>query len=1468
MDYLGNIAVPAVTPSGVFPIQSEYPYGQAHAPEVIVHRFGSRDAKTEQRFLVGDGAARFTIKRAMPPATRAAFLNFWRNNQGALGQFTYHAPNVDGSTTDYICRFADPGLTLESAAAMTATVGITIVGVPANAPSYAVNATVTRYPDLGLSTSLLDQVQEVFPLITITPLDPVDAPLYISDRRAVVGGRTYLPRLVDWDGIQQQLGGGSDQARFTLGNADRVMTAVANSCDLFRARLEFSLFHVNSGTKIDLWAGSVTNWSFNAGASFSIEAADGAYELALPYPTRRISRVCDKVFKSSASGCPWGGQGDGASCDKSFRGPNGCQAHGMSGYFRGVEAQPQGVDILDNSTGAWGFGRNPVQSTSIVADTVYDQVVPEIWCDYRTDPNCSKGLVVNAKIISGRDESDFYAALGIVGEGPISAYAQPGYYTRAPQPGDLPTPGYYPRSAGEVVSGNAKTLPNGVTVTMPFTLDGQANHGWPLNGYGLRASRGPDPSAENFSLGEGGAGIQTYSDIQAAGLAFCEIRRVDQKGIQPSNPTSHAMKVTVRGGMAGWTWTAPGARVWTEAISNPVWVLVNMWLRARGLYKADLAEQEASFIVADAIDAAAVCDLQVTPVFGSSTPEKQFKFAGVFQEEKPLRDWMQEVANTFAGYFSFSFGKLKIGARCNSSVDAAGTFSAGNIVFGSLSISAARPAFNHLTANFGDEEFSFQANSVSLYDQDHAVLTARTNSNLPQFLKQSQNLVGVSTKSQAARLITMRLREELGGVNRAQWKAARNLAFKTTILGLGTETGKVCSLTHEDMPDYPATNVGPGDPNYQAAQPAYGEFRVAGWKLNKDYSIDVQGRTTHNDMYNLVAGPKPSDVMADPMPVVNQNPPGDFDFQVAAVDGKVQLSAFECKANSDNATQAYFETFYIDEPSAAFGYLSGGLDASAETGLAIFGPPPTPGAYLLVDDEILEVTDVQPSSPDGWWTVSVTRGALGTTAAIHPRIEAEILGVNGEWNCELHMAAGLNFQPGTLLISNQGAAMIASYDQANGVLRTTLPLGTPAAGIAVYADPRVWILTKRSDPLVLPYRFFSSPARAGFIHSLHQANAAVALVRARVENPVGNSSAWTVKHFPPPMRTGGGAQLVLPFADLAAGETNSAFNEIKADEAQMFEDAYAEIVKGYEGPLSAPPAPTAATPSGQASNATITLSGTATDTTQISISIDGPLAMQIPTWNAWEDDARSATEVAEAIQNWLNGNEAFAQAFVATAYGATIQITDTRGVGGTVSAAATDGMTAAAEGFTSTLGIRLGRIYWFAYTTDEGYRSPLSASSPSTGPTGAATTIVISGFPMPADPRVTHIEIYAADLNYFASRPGERMMSLRRGLLRSTPRLIGTVAPGAETFTDTNTAGILTGLGQYPGPNQPGGNGTVLIVVTRDGAPWFQLFVPAGQAHSNVVPGAALGPISLDTAVNADLINTTGAVVDLRVVLE
>jgi hypothetical protein len=367
---------------------------------------------------------------------------------------------------------------------------------------------------------------------------------------------------------------------------------------------------------------------------------------------------------------------------------------------------------------------------------------------------------------------------------------------------------------------------------------------------------GADPAGATdfFSLDQSGddwrkaySGGSTYKDNFAAGTAFMVIRRSDAKGLQLSNAADHAMVAYVQNGMSGWLWDSGGQPLFgTAPLTNPVWIAVNMLLRGRGLRAGGSAthqQAQAFFDLDAAVAAAAICDDSVTKLVGSGS-ETQFKFRGVLQEEKPLRDWLQEVLMNCLGYYTFAFGKLKIGIRENSSTLEA--FTAGNILFNSLTLAALKPSFNHLTANFADQDYRFVNNSVTVYDIDYA--TQIGGGAGPLFLKSNVNLSGTFTKSQAARIISTRLREELGGINAAEWKGARQLSFRTTVLALNTEPGMVCSMTHDDMPG------------------GSGEFRVSSWKLNKDYSIDIQGRTTTDSMYDLVDGPKPADVLPSFIP--------------------------------------------------------------------------------------------------------------------------------------------------------------------------------------------------------------------------------------------------------------------------------------------------------------------------------------------------------------------------------------------------------------------------------------------------------------------------------------------------------------------------------------------------------------------------------------------------------------------------
>ncbi|MGB9609397.1 MAG: hypothetical protein ACPL7M_00375 [Bryobacteraceae bacterium] len=571
------------------------------------------------------------------------------------------------------------------------------------------------------------------------------------------------------------------------------------------------------------------------------------------------------VWSTDGVSCPAataGGTNLATPCDKGFDTPAGCVFDNMPDYFGGILATPQAVRVKDNSTGVWGFGRSTITSVSLVADSIYAEVVPEIYTD--------TPMPVNAKIASGRDEGDFYIALGVVGEGPLGAYGQ------------------------------------------GHRLDGQPNHG-PGN-LGLRTSLGNDPNPYPFSLGAGGEGVQYYGPERAAGTAFIELRRTDPKGLQLSRLGEHSLEAVVAQGLRGWVWTAAGERS-LQLLTSPIRIAINMLLRARGLRFADAETSEQYFDVNAAIAAAAICDQQVLKLVGEGY-ETQFKFNGILQEEKPLRDWIQEVLMNALGYYTFAFGKLKVGVRINSS--ALEAFNVGNILFQSLQLAPAKPSFNHLTANLADEEFEYVSNSVQVYDIDHAKLQGAVS---PLFLKSSMNLAGTSTKSQAARIIAVRLREELGGITPDQWKKARQLSFRTTVLALNVEPGMVCSLTHEDMLE------------------GHGEFRVTGWRLNKDYSIDIQGRTTTDSMYDLVAGPKPADIVPDTPPneiLIDTGVPGVLtatpklgDYGTFALDDMSVAPDASGNMNIVGAHEITLALYYVDELATD---LWASIDAAIDAG--------------------------------------------------------------------------------------------------------------------------------------------------------------------------------------------------------------------------------------------------------------------------------------------------------------------------------------------------------------------------------------------------------------------------------------------------------------------------------------------------------------------------------------------------------
>lgn len=842
-DTIGRITVPEATATLTFPLRTKYPHGRAQARPIIAHTFGG-DGKAEQRFFVGPGAIRYTFRVDNINRTqRAALRTFWQGLKGSEGAFFYDAPQEDQTfVTKTVCFAAEP-LTFEEFSNALTAVGLTFVEIPnpEAAPTYELSGTVTRFPSSGIADALLAQAQEIIPLVRIRVKEVAVDDIFLADRRCTIGEQLYLPRLLRIGDpgsdvlMAQSIDGETDQVQFTFGNSDRVMRDLAADTQLMGARVELSLYHVASQSKLDLWAGDVVDWANDYGPEFTLSASDPLSALTLQSPAGTAARHCWRRY--SLDGCPADPEtdtrdlvhfpsADMATCDLGYDTANGCLAHsGGTGAdikrsFGGVVGSPQSAGKINNtSTGTWGMWQKTFAPSSQINDSAWGEPLAEIW--HHDDGDVKKALPVACRIVSGREESDFYQALGIVGRGPIGEFTTPSMYD---SDGD---------STADKFVGH--------------TLDGQPHHGFKANddgsysdtSGGLHVITGDDPAGATdfFSLDRSGtstsnwretvSGASVYEDTFAAGVAALVIRRTDEKGIQLTTPQSHAMEAMISKGLTGWKW-AGTTRSSEAGMTNPFWVAVNTLLRAFGVNGSDSATQLGYFDVTAAETAAAQADTTVPKILGTGT-EKQFRFKGVVRDRKPTRDWLRDILNNGLGYYTWSFGKLRLG--CRNSGTGTTTFNAGNMLFGSLKVSPVKPAFEKTFVTFADEDFRFAQNTIDYTDQDYAALHGRVQNPRAQTI----GLVGCATKSQAMRIAITRTREELGGATLAEITKARNVSWRSTILALDTEAGQVVRINDRELP-------GGG-----------GYFRILRWQLNRDWSVEFTGRTVTPSMYSVAS---------------------------------------------------------------------------------------------------------------------------------------------------------------------------------------------------------------------------------------------------------------------------------------------------------------------------------------------------------------------------------------------------------------------------------------------------------------------------------------------------------------------------------------------------------------------------------------------------------------------------------------
>lgn len=975
-DTLGRIVIPDVVPSGVFPLRTDFGHGRARKRDVIVHQFGSTSGKVEQRFFVGPAATRYTfVRRGVTNTERRALAAFWDAQLGPAGAFSYDVPQEDQTFVRKTVSFEDAPLSFEDLTNSLASVGLTFVEIvdPASAPVYSISSTSTRFPSSTLASALLDQVQDIIPLVRIRVVESAVPDIFLSDRRVTVGGNLYLPRLlrIGQQGssdvlVSQSIDGRSDDVSLTFGNADRVMVKCANDTNLVKAHLELSFFHVGTQIKLDVWAGELMSWNSNAGPEFSVKASDIATALTLQSPVRNISRSCWKPYADAAHGCPVDKtmdtrdlvhfpSADMSWCDLGYDTPNGCLAHVQAiQYFGGVQVSPQQVKIADNSTGSlFGIGRDIVTPTSQINDSIWGGTLPEIWHDDDGIPQ--RGMPVQCRIAAARDESDFVVALGIVGRGPIGAF-----------------------TTAQMVDTDA----DGIAETfVGSTLDGQMHHGFKTtnssgaysdSGFGLRQVAGADPagSSDYFSLGRVGTtttswrevvgGGSVYEKNYAAGISFLEIRRTDQKGIQLTAVASHQMQAMISKGLTGLVWTSPGSRTTAAGCTNPFWVAVNTLLRSMAVDSLTSTVQESYFDVAAAINAAAIADTTVASIFGGGT-EKQFRFKGTIDTRKALRDRLQEILNNGCGYFTWSFGRLRLGIR--SDATAVTSFSAGNMLFGSLEINPINPGFEKSTMEFADEEYLFAKNTVDYTDQDHALRNGRVDNPLNSQL----GLIGSSTKSQAMRIAVIRTREELGGVGITEQTIAREINWRTTILALDTEAGQVTRVSDPDLPN------------------GQGKFRNQTLQIHRDYSVSINARTVTDSMYDLTTGQLPAAVSEAAQPQqaardTNVPPAPTFSARIAGDDptsAEVYGLSLASTVDVRTVTAGTFKFAYFDATAAqptitaTISGTAASLAVSSATGISS-------GTYLQIGTEI-----VLCGTPSGLTIPITARAQLGTTAAGH-----------------------------------------------------------------------------------------------------------------------------------------------------------------------------------------------------------------------------------------------------------------------------------------------------------------------------------------------------------------------------------------------------------------------------------------------------------------------------------------------------
>lgn len=289
-------------------------------------------------------------------------------------------------------------------------------------------------------------------------------------------------------------------------------------------------------------------------------------------------------------------------------------------------------------------------------------------------------------------------------------------------------------------------------------------------------------------------------------------------------------------GRSVWVYIAPDDRTYGPK-GNPALVALDVFLEAMDKKYATKEAHARMVDLQSVIDLANYCNDPVPNTLNPQMNAPRYVWSGVFSEVRPAVDQIDAVLRDCYAFRvwrgdKIAFRPLNAGNFASDNDPRPAFQEFVNIIDGSLKCSIPQPRFNTLNISFADADFDFQKNSTTVYSETHQRLVA-TNGNRMELTK-TEALTGTPTVDQANRLGSRMLKDELGGINREEWRKLREVELTSTFMMAELEVGDVTYIAHTLIPD------------------GGGWFRITSITYNPDFTISFKLRTFRTTNYDDV----------------------------------------------------------------------------------------------------------------------------------------------------------------------------------------------------------------------------------------------------------------------------------------------------------------------------------------------------------------------------------------------------------------------------------------------------------------------------------------------------------------------------------------------------------------------------------------------------------------------------------------